>query len=74
MEELDRLFQPPLLPQSRCIQDPLFSAVLCPHPCKHDGGRVLVLPRLSDCLHTTEPNEESPMRQVHIRRGDSPVT
>ena len=40
MEELDRLFQPPLLPQSRSIQDPGVPPVLRPHPREHDGGRV----------------------------------
>lgn len=40
MEELDRLFQPPLLPQSRRVQDPRVPPVLRPHPCEHDGGCV----------------------------------
>lgn len=43
MEELDRLFQPPLLPQSRSIQDPRrprVPPVLRPHPCVHAGGCV----------------------------------
>ena len=33
MQEPDRLFQSPLLPQSRSVL-----LLLLPHPCEHDGG------------------------------------
>ncbi|KAG7221144.1 hypothetical protein INR49_017522 [Caranx melampygus] len=65
MEELDRLFQPPLLPHSCSIQDPRVSPGI--RPCEHDGnlcqteaGRVCPALYLPACVRRSPIRNLSP--------------